>query len=1285
VTPASALAGGGTGGANLLLSHAFDDYSWQGGSYLANGCSVDLYAGTPNGRYGDYSRVDWEGWTGCGPGGPMTSIHITTELRDALGHVIAYGPDVYGDGWQADSYGSFQGADLKAGRVYTVNVQTYAVMPPGNQFVVDGGCQHSADQRAVSCNLTMFFVAGADPPASSCLAWPAPASCSFLGPTPQSAGPTISGGNRDGDTKTASWSGSGLTVAAAQLAYQWYRCDATGGSCTSIPGAVTSTYTLGHGDVGKAVKVQVTGYNAAGSTGWFSSPTAAIQPLPPSSTVAPAVTGTPQEGHTLVSDVGEWKGTPTLNYSYQWQRCDTSGLGCSAIAGATGPTYILGSADVGSTVRLVATASNSGGSAQATSVQSAPIQAKVVAVGDTTSPTIASLGVQEDLPVWTQPDPSLAPIYAGAFDPPPTGAKFNSPMTASQPDPKYFAQAAVGGDRLFVADAGTVYVYKALASDNSYVTSFSPGLGSNLRLAYYKQNVYVYGASSGQFKVYDTGGNLQRSFPNPIPSAAGATAYSGIAAAWGEIWAARGNCAESGGAIDIFDTQTGAYKGTAYSSLPLTNTAEREASADQTTIANTDTTNCAGDDQWWDLSLAPDVNASIANYRVLNRNPLLSALSLPDAPSLLAHQPLNGTSGGTDEVWGMRWLLTAPVTPSTTGQQFGNKIVEYSLDRDSQAGFLSSTPRRSWTPNQPGQISDIAYRAHDPVLVATGHLMDTQWMRSTQCLTYTVTDGDFYLVGRDGEHWYNQASGVTGVTLTVDGATEATSILAHDTLCFDTSSIPSSDSHHLLLTASVRGLPLTTANDHLHTDHDAPTGSLNPLPRYARGTLGVGGTMSDAHSGPRDWQLQVSSQGANSWGNARGCAAVSAPDPSNGTYACRWDTTSVSDGPYDVRAQMRDNVSDPYGGPNVSYPSSSVLVDNTAPAITLSGDLYDDSDQGAIATNATDALAIQVQDAGAGAASVTTSVDGLQQQEATQGCSTGGCALSDSYNFVASQFAAGQHTIAVTATDGVGNASTSTWTVVVEDVTPGDSTDPSDTTGDQIDYACSSDNGCDPTSGSASAPTTALTARLAPPTLATPLSSLAPNSSTSGTVPTSFLACTAPNQPLNFASYSLGSQFQSLPLTQIGRYCSAPDPLVDPWPTNYVSYIYGDCTPAPEQPCDPPVEVQSWPSCERNVSQYTVGPGDPALAPDTPVPYTSTTINGLPAAVFEGGLQIELYTGRTTVDVYGTDPTQVMQAAGALQPAPVIPSTPVPAALPTLPTLPPPLAGAMQGTLGCTT
>src|ERR687886_2123476 len=160
--------------------------------------------------------------------------------------------------------------------------------------------------------------------------------------------------------------GQGAWVGSAPLSLAsvlWQRCDLLGASCTTV--GTSAKYTVQSADTGSTLRVVVAVKNGVGSTSLASPLTLPVggsaPPSPPASTAPPTVTGTPQDGQTLSATTGTWSGSPS-SYGYQWQRCDSTGAGCSSVAGATAASYALTSADVGATMRVVVTATSPAGS-----------------------------------------------------------------------------------------------------------------------------------------------------------------------------------------------------------------------------------------------------------------------------------------------------------------------------------------------------------------------------------------------------------------------------------------------------------------------------------------------------------------------------------------------------------------------------------------------------------------------------------------------------------------------------------------------------------------------------------------------------------------------------------------------------------------------------------------------------------------------------------------------------------------------------------------------------------
>ncbi|MCW3031279.1 MAG: conserved secreted protein, partial [Solirubrobacterales bacterium] len=231
-------------------------------------------------------------------------------------------------------------------------------------------------------------------------------------PAPTSVSPpTITGTAQQGQTLTehhGAW-----TNEPTGYAYQWLQCDSSGNSCKEVTGAIAQTYVAGAEDVGHTIRVQEVASNAGGKgAAATSSATAAVTAAPvPVNTAVPTITGTAQQGQTLTEHHGAWTNEPT-GYAYRWLQCDSSGNNCKEISSAAGQTYVARAEDVGHTIRVQETASNSFGPSSAAS-SSATAAVTPPAPTNVSAPTITGTAQQgqtltEHHGTWTNTPTSYA-------------------------------------------------------------------------------------------------------------------------------------------------------------------------------------------------------------------------------------------------------------------------------------------------------------------------------------------------------------------------------------------------------------------------------------------------------------------------------------------------------------------------------------------------------------------------------------------------------------------------------------------------------------------------------------------------------------------------------------------------------------------------------------------------------------------------------------------------------------------------------------------------------------
>ena len=226
-----------------------------------------------------------------------------------------------------------------------------AISGATNSTFVLTNTQHGA---AITCTVTATDVDGSTDATTS-----ATSAVVYADPV-NTAAPSITGTAQVGQTlscSTGTWSGSSITYS-----YQWK----AGG--TNISGATSSTFVPTNAEHGATITCTVTATNDGGNASATSSATAACVYAAPTNSAIPTISGTATEGQTLTAGNGTWAGSG-IAYSYQWKRGGTN------ISGATASTYVLQSADVGSTITVTVTATNDGGNANATSSATATVAA----------------------------------------------------------------------------------------------------------------------------------------------------------------------------------------------------------------------------------------------------------------------------------------------------------------------------------------------------------------------------------------------------------------------------------------------------------------------------------------------------------------------------------------------------------------------------------------------------------------------------------------------------------------------------------------------------------------------------------------------------------------------------------------------------------------------------------------------------------------------------------------------------------------------------------------------
>jgi hypothetical protein len=112
-----------------------------------------------------------------------------------------------------------------------------------------------------------------------------------------------------------------------------FRCQLDGSAFAPCSSATTQNYSsLSMGTHTFAVQAtDAAGLTNTDSYTWTIGTAAATAPL---NTSPPTVPAAATQGQTLTASAGQWSGSPTPTFAYQWLRCNQSGQGCQSISGS---------------------------------------------------------------------------------------------------------------------------------------------------------------------------------------------------------------------------------------------------------------------------------------------------------------------------------------------------------------------------------------------------------------------------------------------------------------------------------------------------------------------------------------------------------------------------------------------------------------------------------------------------------------------------------------------------------------------------------------------------------------------------------------------------------------------------------------------------------------------------------------------------------------------------------------------------------------------------------------
>jgi hypothetical protein len=178
----------------------------------------------------------------------------------------------------------------------------------------------------------------------------------------------------------------------------------------------------------------------------------------------------------------------------------------------------------------------------------------------------------------------------------------------------------------------------------------------------------------------------------------------------------------------------------------------------------------------------------------------------------------------------------------------------------------------------------------------------------------------------------NAADGETSITSVVlsyapSGATTWTTLctktVAPYSCPLNTTSLPEDEIDLRAVATDATGLSATDVLEGVLVDNTAPSGSIGTVGSPLAGVVTVPATATDAGSGVASVAIQYATSGGSTWTTI--CTDTETP------YSCRWDTTQVLLGSYDLRAVVTDAA----GNTAITSSVRNRLVNNTADSVSV--------------------------------------------------------------------------------------------------------------------------------------------------------------------------------------------------------------------------------------------------------------------------------------------------------------------------------------------------------------